>query len=884
MSNTPRATYRLQLGPNLDFEAAAGLCEYLAALGVSHLYASPYLQAAPGSTHGYDVVDPGRVNAELGGEAGHAKMLAALRANGLGQILDVVPNHMSIRGTANFWWWDVLENGPSSRYSDYFDVDWEHSASRTANRIMLPILGDHYGRVLERRELALERSGGDFVVRYHEHTFPVAPRSLAGLLTRAALHTREDELSVLADSLAALPLPTATEHESTERRHRHKAVLGKWLTRLLEREPAVAKAVDEAISHTNQDADELDELLSRQNYRLAHWRTAEQELGYRRFFDISSLVGLRVEDPEVFFDTHRLVLGWLRTGELDGVRIDHPDGLKDPEEYLTRLSTAAPGAWIVVEKILERGETLPKSWPVAGTTGYEFLNTAHALFVDPTKEAALSKIYTDFAGPSAEYAELMREKKLAVLSGALATDLRRLVALLVQVCQRHRRFRDYTAHELEQALGEVIANLPVYRTYARAARGWISDTDRAHWRHALEKATAAREDLSADLFAFIGAVMTLDIRGEIETQFVNRLQQLTGAVMAKGVEDTAMYCFNRFVSLNDVGGDPSRFGIDVAEFHRCMLSAPAEAMLSTSTHDTKRSEDVRARLAVLSELPDAWAAAVGSWSEHSERHRRGGLPDKNTEYLFWQTLVGAFPINAERLRGYMEKAIKEAKTHTSWTQPDADYEEATLGFVDRVLADDSLMEEVRQFVESVLGPGRINALSQKLLALTCPGVPDVYQGTELWDLSLVDPDNRRMPDFELRVRLLAELSSLTPEQILERMDEGLPKLWLVHRALRLRGAKQNWVNGTYEPLTTRGSCAQQLVGFTRGGCVAVVVPRLRAGAEDWTDTEVALPAGTWRNEFTGDSHSGPRVKAAELLGRFPVALLSKLEEEHGSTA
>ena len=873
----PRATYRLQLRPEFDFNDAAGVCDYLAALGVSHLYSSPYLQAAPGSAHGYDVVDPGRVNDELGGRPGHEHLRAAMSDNSLGHVLDIVPNHMSIAATGNTWWWDVLENGPSSHYALHFDVDWDHPSPRFGNRILLPILGDHYGRVLESGELAIERDGADFGIRYHDKTFPAAPRSLGALLSRAASQACSDELAFIADAVVDLPLPTATDRKSTLRRHRDKAVLGARLKTLLETEPQVSSALDDVLAETNRDWDALDAVLDAQNYRLAYWRTAGQELGYRRFFDITSLVGLRVEDEAVFMDTHQLVLGWLAEGVLDGVRIDHPDGLRNPEAYLQRLREAAPDAWIVVEKILEPGEELPPSWPVAGTTGYDFMHAVGGLFVDPASEGAFTAIYERFTASEApDYEAMVRRKKLDVLQTGLAADLQRLVSLLVEICEQHRLWRDYTGHELGQALAETIACLPVYRTYVRAEDDppIVREMDRKHWEHALGKAKDHRPDLAEDLFTFLEEVFTLKLRGPLENELVMRLQQLTGAVMAKGVEDTTFYCYHRFVALNEVGGDPGTFGSTVDEFHARMQKAPVHAMLGTSTHDTKRAEDVRARLSVLSEIPEEWERAAASFAERAAPYR-GDLVDRNTEYLFWQTLVGAWPLTKDRARDYMTKAMKESKVHTSWTQPDEAYEKAIVAFVGHVMDDQELMADVERFVTRLLHPGRINSLAQKLLTLTCPGVPDIYQGTELWDLSLVDPDNRRPVDYDLRRRLLGELDSLSPETILARMDDALPKLWVTKQALSLRARDPSWASAPYRPLEASGKHADHVVAFTRGDRAAVIVPRLASHVTTWADTQVALPEGSWHNELTGDDLPRATLTISSLFTRFPVALLTK---------
>ncbi len=880
MPVVPRATYRIQFHAGFPFEAAGDIADYLAGLGVSHLYASPYLQAAPGSTHGYDVVDPGRVNEELGGEEGHARLQWILGERNLGQVLDVVPNHMAISGPENTWWWDVLENGPSSRYAAYFDVEWESPEGRHGNRILLPVLGDHYGRVVEAREIVLERREGSFLVRYYDHVFPVAPRSLAGLIARAAARSGSDDLAFIADSLEVLPLPTATDRSSIHRRHRGKEVIRRQLGRLLQEEEGPRAAVDALVAEVNGYPDLMDDLLQHQNYRLAFWRAAGSDLGYRRFFDVNSLAALRVEDETVFADTHRRVLDWLRNGVLDGVRIDHPDGLRDPQEYLRRLREAAPGAWIVVEKILHRGERLPDRWPVEGTTGYEYLNLAGGLAVDPAGERPLTRLYREFTGEPSDYRQLVLDKKHEVLRDVLGSDVNRLTDLAQRVCEQHRRYRDYSRQEIREALEEAAACFPVYRTYVRAEAGRVSREDRRTINRAFKLAKSRRGDLDPELFDFLRDLLLLRHRGELEAELVMRFQQLTGPATAKGVEDTAFYCFHRLVCLNEVGGDPGRFGTDPATFHRAMIEASERrphAMLTTSTHDTKRSEDVRARIALLSEIPERWGRAVRGWAAHNERHRTGGSPDRNLEYLYYQTLVGAWPLGADRAEAYMQKAAREAKQHTSWTRPDPAYEEGVQRFVNGTLDDGDFVADLEAFVAPLVEPGRVNALAQTLLKLTCPGVPDIYQGTELWNLSLVDPDNRRPVDFELRRRLLEEEPDLTAEETLARMDEGLPKLRVTRRTLALRTERPGvfGAGSGYRPLETGGSAARHLVAFLRGDSVAVAVPRLGLGLrEGWGDATVELPEGRWENVFTGEETDGGRREVAGLLARFPVLLLA----------
>ncbi|HMC09109.1 MAG TPA: malto-oligosyltrehalose synthase [Actinomycetota bacterium] len=903
----PTGTYRVQLRPEFGFDQAASIVDYLVALGVSHLYCSPYLQAAPGSTHGYDVVDYGWVNQELGGAEGHQRLHEALVANGLGQVLDVVPNHMATR-PENGWWWDVLQNGPSSRYADYFDIDWYTPEWRLRNKILLPILETHYGRVIDARKIRLLRQGAAFQISCPGHVLPVTPDSLDLLLFVAAGRSGSDELESIAAALGRLPPGTVTEPDAVRERERDGAVLLGALARLLDEQPEVAAAVDATMAAVNGEPGTLHALLERQSYRLAYWRTAGRDLPYRRFFDINTLIGLNMQREEVFAATHVLVLRWLAAGILDGVRIDHPDGLRDPEGYLIRLRSRAPEAWVVVEKILQPGEPLRRSWPVAGTTGYEFCNRVNGLFVDPAAERPMTELYEEVTGEGRGFEEIALEAKHLVMETVLASDLNRLTELLVQICEQHRRYRDYTRHELHEAVKELIACLPVYRTYVDADRRRLDPEDRATIAATAERAQSRRRDLDPELFVFLFRLLTLDVTGRLEGELVMRLQQTSSAVMAKGVEDTAFYRYHRLVSLNEVGGSPGMFGVTVDDFHDANAGINRSwpgTMLTLSTHDTKRGADVRARLNVLSEVPDRWADAVWEWMKINERHRtrREGAewPDRNVEYLFYQTLVGAYPLEEDRALSYLQKASKEAKEHTSWTDPNPVYDEALAAFVKGVMGDEQFQRELRSFVEPLWVAGWVNGLAQTLLLLTSPGVPDVYQGTELWDLSLVDPDNRRLVDFGLRRELLERVRRARPEDLWSQVASGAPKLAVIQAALRVRRRLPGpfRAGSEYLPLSATGPAAGRVVAFSRGGAVITVVPRLVLGLmgdgaggrwelspEAAWQTVIELPAGRWKDEISGREHSGP-VALGDLLDVLPVALLVRsrsLGEREGFAA
>ncbi len=812
----PGCTYRLQLSKDFPFAAAAGCAGYLAGLGVTHLYLSPFLQAAPGSTHGYDVVDPSHINDELGGEEGFRAFLAELEKHGLKVLMDIVPNHMATAGPFNRRWWDILENGRSSRYAGHFDIDWEPAMSNVKGKVLLGVLADRYGRELDAGSLTLERRGQDVVVRYHDEVFPISPESLQGL------------------------------------------------------DP-------DAVS---RDPDALDALLQRQHYRLAYWRTAQEELNYRRFFTVDTLIGVRVERDDVLTDTHRLVFALVADGSVAGLRVDHLDGLREPQGYLDAVRRSAPEAYIVVEKVLDYDEELPEAFPVEGTTGYDFIAHVDGLFVDSDNEEPLTALYHAFTGESQSYGDVVRAAKHETMLSELAPDLERLTSLLADICEHHRTQRDRTRRELQEAIREVAAALSVYRTYARP--GAARDEDRRRVESAVEEAAHRRPEIDTELLAFVGRLSLVEYEGETEAEFAGRFQQFTPAVTAKGVEDTAFYRFNRFVALNEVGGDPGTFGRPVEAFHEfCARIAGSRrhTMLTLATHDTKHSGDVRARLSLLSQIPAEWDAAVRRWAEHNERYRTQGYPDKSLEYLVYQTLVGAWPIDAARLGQFLQKASREAKVHTSWVDPVAAYDDAVARFVNSVMADSEFLGDLQTFIgrNQLVPLGRTTSLAQTTLLLTCPGVPDVYQGSEVWDLSLVDPDNRRLVDYELRARLLSEVSGGDADGVLARSDEGAPKLWLIARLLDERRRRPEvFASSSYTAILAEGSKAAHAVSFVRDRLM-VVVPRLVAGlGSEWGDTSIGPPPGGWKNVLTGAVVVGDApVLLSELLADFPVAVLTK---------
>ncbi|HEV8063779.1 MAG TPA: malto-oligosyltrehalose synthase [Acidimicrobiales bacterium] len=889
----------MQLQPAFGFDGVAAVAHYLQRLGVSHVYLSPVLQAMAGSTHGYDVVDEGQISAVLGGETGYEDMSATLAEEALGQILDVVPNHMAVDGRANRWWWDVLEHGPSSRFAGHFDIDWFSSRDKSDRTVLMPVLADHYGRVIEAGDLKLAREGGTFRLTYFEHEFPLSLPSLVPLLQAAAERAGSQAMLQLAGRAAELAEPAEQDDRAARRRQQQARSLGDEIESLLLTDPQLAALVDDELGRTQDDSDLLEALIDRQYYRLAYWRTASEEVDYRRFFNIDSLVGLRVEEDRVFASVHETILRLMRQHNVDGLRIDHIDGLRDPAGYLAKMRQAVGARALLVEKILAADEELPESWPVDGTTGYEFANAVNNLLVDQASEAALTAAYTHFTGDDTTYEEVAYQSKRRVLDVELASELDRLTRTLADVCDSQRRHRDHTTSQLREALQEVIVAMDVYRTYAEPDRP-VSDADRSRVASAVLTAAERRPDIDLELLGFIGDLVVLGTDADqasaddpsehaAEIELALRTPQLSSAVAAKGVEDTAFYRYHRLLSLNEVGGNPGRFGWSVAEFHEhCRRTADRRpgTMLTLSTHDTKRSADVRARLDLLSEIPELWTAALRRWSSRAERHWAGYPQDRQFEYLLHQTLVGTWPISADRLTTFVEKAIREAKLHTSWDRPDAEYEAAVARYVDGVMGDDECVEEMVSFLEAnhLVELGRLNSLVQTTLLLTCPGVPDIYQGDDLWQLRLVDPDNRSPVDYAKRCDVLETVDregicAITRDNMRTALladDCGSYKLWLTSRILRHRRRHPAAYSGQhYEPLPVSGLNENHVVAFTRGDLV-VVVPRLVAkfGLE-WADTSVELPAGIWQNILTTSNHHGGLTALQALTPAFPVVVLHR---------
>ncbi len=976
-ASIPRATYRLQFNREFTFNDAAALVPYLQHLGISHCYASPYLKARAGSHHGYDIVDHNALNPEIGSADDYERFCAALREHGMTHILDMVPNHMGVGGDDNIWSLDVLENGPASAYAEFFDIDWLPLKPELRGRLLLPVLGAPYGQVLAKGELklAFDTDHGSLAVRYHQHLFPLDPRSYPLVLGHAierleqALgreHPQLLEYQTLLTAFRNLPGRERQTVARLEERRRDKETHKKRLAELAARCPPIREFIEDNVATINGTPGEpasfdlLHELLEQQAYRPAHWRVAADEINYRRFFDINDLAGLRMEHPQVFALTHRFVVDLIAQGKIAGLRIDHPDGLYDPAAYYQRLQTAvaatfaprlrspksgesnpsasivpaSPGEvkplYVVAEKILAPYEHLPGDWLVFGTTGYDFANLVNGLFVHAPSERAFDRLYRRFVGHESRFDELLYERKKLIMRVSLPSELNVLATHLSRIAEADRDTRDFTLTALRSALVEVVACFPVYRTYVTGERVTAEDRRYVEWAIAQAKKRSLAADIT--VFDFIRQILLFehaapsDRQRQVVCDFAMRFQQYTAPVMAKGLEDTSFYIYNRLVSLNEVGGDPRRFGVSVAAFHHANQERARRwphAMLATSTHDSKRAEDVRARINVLSELADEWWQWLKRWRRLNRSKKRkvadAWAPDANDEYLLYQTLVGAWPLEEldeaalatfrARIEAYMLKAVKEAKVHTSWINPNTEYEQAVVEFVRALLAapkGNAFLSDFLPFQRRVAWWGMLNSLSQTLLKLTVPGVPDVYQGSELWDLSLVDPDNRRPVDYGHRQRLLQEFEAFTTvaddelaaraRSLLDTIADGRAKLYLCWRALELRAQQPELFEaGGYTALEVSGARAEHLCVFARVSAqrsIIVAAPRwfvpLTADpaqpplGSTWQGTWIETPhepPAAYVNVLTGERvsarpHEGRmRFSTPEVLAHFPVALL-----------
>lgn len=960
----PLATYRLQLNQAFTFTHAAQIVPYLAQLGISHVYCSPYLKARPGSTHGYDIVDHHILNPEIGTSEAFDTFCAVLHAHDMGQIMDLVPNHMGIMGADNHWWLDVLENGPASIYASFFDIDWHPLKTELQNKVLLPILGQSYGAALESGQLKLQfnEADGNFSIWYYHHRLPVTPQEYCRLLRHRLMllegqvrpdHPDLQELTSLITAFTNLPACNTTSPDKIIERHRDQELLKHRLSELVNESLAVRQVILDTVSDYNGTPDHpapsglLHGLLEAQTWRVANWRVASDDINYRRFFDINDLAALRMEDSRVFEATHQLVLALIAEGKVDGLRIDHPDGLYDPLQYFQRLQdrvairsptrVSEQSIYLVVEKILAEHEPLRENWPIHGTTGYDFCRLVNGLFIDPDAKTMLNRTYCTFTRTHIDFDELVYRCKHQIMKYAMASELNVLAGQLSHICELHPHTRDFTTNHLRHALAEVIACMPIYRTYIHNDQTTTLDRRYVDWAIAIAKKGAQIQDIS--IYDFISSVLLLDAAKDTDasyhaaiTNFAMKFQQVSSPVMAKGCEDTAFYLYHRLVSLNEVGSDPRHFGISIKAFHAenlKRLERWPHAMLNTSTHDSKRSEDVRMRINVLSEIPEHWHQEVRRWRrlnrnkkilvEHKE------IPDTNDEYLLYQTMLGIWPLSAltadeynmllGRLQAYMIKAVREAKQHTSWLNPDMVYEDGLLNFIRQITSsteNNVFLTDFMEFNRHVSHCGMFNSLSQLLLKLTAPGVPDIYQGNELWEFSLVDPDNRRPVDYEHRQLLLKQIKKSTAapltkqieavRQLLDNLRDGRAKLYLTWQLLQIRKQWQEvFQRGTYLPLNVSGKHKEHICAFMRQikeTCLIVIAPRwfsrlmktaekdLPLGEAVWgnaTWIETALPVSIVKNHglnlLTGEVIQLIEINGtislcvASVLVSFPVALV-----------
>jgi len=939
----PLATYRLQFNKQFRFEDACELVHYLQQLGISDLYASPIFKARQGSSHGYDVTDPTRLNPELGTEADFDTLVRKLRDYNIGLLLDIVPNHMAASSESP-WWMDVLENGLCSPYANFFDINW----SALDNRILLPILTRPYEEALENQELTLTLEDAGIFLQYHGYTLPLDVKSYRLILFHCldalekalgSSHPNIKELNQLAEIAKNLPPVTNLDAQKAGEQYRDRQAVKQSFLHIVKVSSKTKTALLQNITLFNGKKGEpksfelMHHLLEQQIYQLAFWKTAREHLNYRRFFDINDLIGVQVEESNVFEATHSLVFRLVQDGKVSGLRIDHIDGLSDPFQYLSRLqqhitreieeASIFPRFYVVVEKILTHDEALPPQWPVFGTTGYDFTKMLNALFVDSKGAQALDDVYSRFIGSQATFGNIVYEKKKQVTEELFPGEVRTLGHYLTEIAHQDRPTVNLMSKELTKTLVEITACLPVYRTYIRTTE--VSPQDQLYLECAIDEARRRNPDIDTITVNFLKDILTLNFpyhlppkRREAWLNFVLRWQQLTGAIMAKGSEDTALYCYNRLLSLNEVGGQPDSSGLSVGDFHQrnlARLQHWPHTLNATSTHDTMRSEDVRARVNVLSEIPQEWEQHLTQWKQWNERKkgRMNGLPvpEPNIEILLYQTLIGAWPLNEkevpefkQRLKAYMVKAVREAKVFTNWLSPNSDYESSLIRFLESIMdgtKENSFLEDFFPFEKQIAYYGALNSLAQVLLKITSPGVPDFYQGAELWDFSLVDPDNRRPVDFKTRAKMLDELTLQEAQgqesliqQVLNSWEDGRVKLYLTYKALNARKYYSDlFQDGQYMALQVSGHRQEHVCAFARQKgvqCALVVIPRLLTklapadiipvGQDVWKEDRLLLPDGAperWLNIFTGEklkvSDTMNRLKLSDVLHIFPVAFL-----------
>lgn len=925
----PTSTYRLQFQSEFPFQSAQKIISYLAELGITDIYASPIFKARAGSTHGYDVVDPSQINPELGTPEDFEALISEIQKYDLGWVQDIVPNHMAY-DSQNKWLMDVLENGAESDYADYFDIEWNHVYEENKGRVLAPMLGNFYGECLENGEIQLKYGEHGLFIDYFGLVLPIRIESYYRFLTHSLGHlaralkgrNHPDYIKLLG--ILYLIKNAPAEPKGKERYDQIAFVKG-LLWELYNHNPEVKQFIEDNLKNFNGEKGKpesfnlLDHLLTEQFYRLSFWKVGAEEINYRRFFTVNELISVKIQEIKVFHKAHAFVNQLVEQGKVTGLRVDHIDGLYDPSEYLKRLREKTGDVYITVEKILELTERLPEVWPVQGTSGYDFLNYINGLFCQTESEEKLTNLYVKLTGIKTPYEDLFVEKKHLIVDKNLAGDVDNLAQILKKIAGQTRRGTDFTLNGLKRTLAEVLTLFPVYRTYANG--DGLTEQDRNYISETIEKARE-RIPLLLNELNFIEQLLLLDWKESLTEEekglrlhFIMRLQQLSGPLMAKGIEDTLFYVYNRLLALNEVGGNPGKFGITLDEFHQFNQTQNEvwpHKMNATATHDTKRGEDVRARLNVLSEIPEEWEKQVQNWIEINRSKkstvRNKAVPVGNDEYFLYQTLVGSYPFSQDehesfvgRVKDYMLKSVREAKLHTAWLRPDSAYEEGFLEFVEKVLDPSESNEFLKQFMpfqEWVAKYGILNSLSQTLLKYTTPGVPDTYQGTELWDLSMVDPDNRRPVDYELRSTFLKEIKEKAQQDIPKLIEElsshqkdGRLKLFLTHRILQAR--KENltvFEKGDYQPLEVVGNLKEHIVAFARtvGDTMAIAVaPRFYTklvqpgefpvGEKIWADTQIKLPQGSpsnWRNAITNQTVSGnDTIAIAQILQHFPVALL-----------
>ncbi|MBD2482572.1 malto-oligosyltrehalose synthase [Planktothrix sp. FACHB-1365] len=925
----PLATYRIQFNPDFNFNQTKEIIAYLQELGISDLYASPIFKARSGSTHGYDVVDPNQLNPELGTQEDFDQLMEEVKNNGMGWLQDIVPNHMAY-DSQNQYLTDIFEFGSDSDYLEFFDIDWKHPYSDFQGRVLAPLLGDFYGNCLENGQLKISYGEAGLSVNYYSLKFPLKIESYTYLIT-PRLKELEERLGRrhpnVIKLLGVLYVLKNIPHEESSQDRRSQAVFAKGLLwELYQENSDIQKFIDENIEYLNGKTGDpesfnfLDQLLSEQFFRLSYWKVGAEELNYRRFFTVNELISVKVEDEKVFNKTHDLIFKFVRSGKFTGLRIDHIDGLYNPLQYLQGIREKVGNVYLTVEKILDIEENLPSSWPMEGTSGYEFLIYLNNLFCQRKNEDRFSQIYRDVTGLSVSFKQLLIDKKRLIADRNLAGDADNLAGLLKRIAGQYRYGRDFTLHGLQTAILEVLVRFPVYRTYIN--EGQVSEEDRYYVQFAIQEAKGQHPELINEL-NLIEKFLLLeyddylsDENKQLWLHFVRKLQQFSGPLTAKGVEDTLFYVYNRFVSLNEVGGAPYQFGISSDTFHQFnkkQAKSWPHKMNTTSTHDTKRSEDLRARLNVISEIPDEWEAQVRTWIALNRDHKieTDGriIPDGNDEYFLYQNLIGSYPFYeaeypefVERVKQFAIKAVREAKVHTAWLRPDSVYEEGFFTFVDKILnpsEDNQFLQEFRNFQQKIAFYGIFNSLSQTLIKITSPGLPDFYQGTELWDLSLVDPDNRRFVDYQKRMQFLEEIKRRSQEDILSLIEElkstpedGRMKLFLIYQGLIVRKQYlEVYQQGTYIPLEITGDYAEHILAFARTygqQIIITIVPQFLTnlvepkqfplGQMIWKDTAIEIPeewSTDWEDTLTHQLIKGsPSLKIGDILTVFPVALLT----------